>query len=73
MRTVKPPHPAPFPEATQTDGWLPPGGYADCLGWAQQNRDALEAYATQIEHEGTAANQLRQFLDAYLDETGATP
>jgi hypothetical protein len=51
-------------EVSAPDGWLPPGGYAACNTWSLQNRQALDAYASQIEHEGTAAEQLREFLEA---------
>lgn len=44
------------------DGWLPPGGYAQCTQWALDNRVALEAYAQRIARDGTAAEQLQQYL-----------
>ncbi len=44
------------------DGWVPPGGYDGCTQWALDNRAALEQYAQQVEEEGTAAEQLQQFL-----------
>jgi hypothetical protein len=47
------------------DGWVPPGGYDGCTQWALDNRDALEYYARQTEEEGTAAEQLRRFLDEH--------
>lgn len=47
------------------DGWVPPGGYDGCTKWALDNRDALARYARQIEEEGTAAEQLRRFLDEH--------
>jgi hypothetical protein len=47
------------------DGWVPPGGYDGCTKWALDNRDALELYARQIEEAGTAAEQLRRFLDEH--------
>jgi hypothetical protein len=43
-------------------GWVPPGGYTQCSQWALDNRDALSAYAQQIEEEGTAAEQLEKYL-----------
>lgn len=43
-------------------GWVPPGGYTQCSQWALDNREALTAYAQQIEEEGTAAEQLEKFL-----------
>ncbi|MCA0325330.1 MAG: type II toxin-antitoxin system CcdA family antitoxin [Proteobacteria bacterium] len=49
---------APAPAAA----WRPPGGYAHSTAWAEENREALERYAAGIEHEGTAAEQLQQFL-----------
>jgi hypothetical protein len=49
------------------DGWVPPGGYDGCTKWALDNRDALEHHARQIEEEGTAAEQLRRFLDEHPD------
>ncbi len=50
--------------ASPPDGWLPPGGYAQCSPWALDNRAALEAYAQRMEEEGTAAEQLQAFLVA---------
>lgn len=48
--------------------WLPPGGYAAANAWALENRQALEHYAAEIEHHGTAAEELRQYLqDADAD------
>ena len=44
------------------DGWLPPGGYEQCSQWALENRVALEAYAHRIAQDGTAAEQLQQYL-----------
>jgi hypothetical protein len=49
------------------DGWVPPGGYDGCTQWALDNRAALEAYALQIEEEGTAAEQLQHFLAQHPD------
>jgi hypothetical protein len=43
-------------------GWVPPGGYTQCTQWALDNREALTAYAQQIEDEGTAAEQLESYL-----------
>ena len=43
-------------------GWVPPGGYTHCSQWALDNREALTAYAQQIEEEGTAAEQLEKYL-----------
>ena len=48
--------------ASATGGWLPPGGYAQCSQWALDNREALTAYAQQIEEEGTASEQLEKYL-----------
>jgi hypothetical protein len=70
MRAVPAPRPATASKAAPTDGWVPPGGYPVCHLWAQENRDALEAYAAQVEHEGTAAEQLQQFLDENPTEEG---
>jgi hypothetical protein len=53
-----------------SDGWLPPGGYTDCTEWARDNREALEHYAQQIETEGTAAEQLQQYLAEHPELTG---
>jgi hypothetical protein len=47
---------------TASDGWLPPGGYDGVSQWALDNRAALEAYAQGIENNGTAAEQLQNFL-----------
>jgi len=49
------------------DGWLPPGGYAQCSQWALENRMALEAYAQRIAQDGTAAEQLQHYLAANPD------
>ena len=49
------------------DGWLPPGGYRASTQWALDNRQALEAYAGRISEEGTAAEQLQQFLASQND------
>ncbi len=43
-------------------GWVPPGGYTQCSQWALDNREALTAYAQQIEEEGTASEQLEKYL-----------
>jgi hypothetical protein len=56
----------PDPVATP-DSWTPPGGYQTCTQWSLDNRQALEAYAAQIEHEGTAAEQLQQYLAGQAD------
>ena len=48
--------------ASATGGWLPPGGYTQCSQWALDNREALTAYAQQIDDEGTAAEQLEKYL-----------
>ena len=48
--------------AKSSGGWLPPGGYTSCNQWALDNRDALVAYADRIAEEGTAAEQLHDFL-----------
>lgn len=44
------------------DGWTPPGGYAGSTNWERDNRLAIEQYARRIDEEGTAADQLQQFL-----------
>ena len=49
------------------DGWLPPGGYAQCSQWALENRVALAAYAQRIAEDGTAAEQLQQNLAGHPD------
>jgi hypothetical protein len=64
MRAVALVRPAPAALMTAPDGWLPPGGYAGCSQWALDNRAALDAYAARIDHDGTAAEQLQQFLQA---------
>jgi hypothetical protein len=48
--------------AKSSGGWLPPGGYTSCNRWALDNREALVAYADRIEEQGTAAEQLHEFL-----------
>ena len=45
-----------------SSGWLPPGGYTTCNQWALDNRDALVAYADRIAEQGTAAEQLHDYL-----------
>ena len=58
----------PEPQPVQAaDGWLPPGGYQASTQWALDNRQALEAYAGRISEEGTAAEQLQQFLASQND------
>ena len=52
----------PLQPVSAPDGWVPPGGYAQCSQWALDNREALTAYAQQIEQEGTAAEQLEKYL-----------
>ena len=61
-RTVMPQTLQAMKPVTSPDGWVPPGGYTQCSQWALDNREALTAYAQQIESEGTAAEQLEQFL-----------
>ena len=56
------PSPTLLQSASASGGWLPPGGYTQCSQWALDNREALSAYAQQIEEEGTAAEQLEKFL-----------
>ena len=58
------PHAAPAkPKAiVAADGWLPPGGYAQCTQWALDNREALESYALRVAEDGTAAEQLQRYL-----------
>ncbi len=63
MRAVSAVRPPAAADVSVPDGWVPPGGYAACNSWALHNRQALEAYASGIEREGTAAEQLLQFLD----------
>ena len=68
MKVVPQGRPAPAPSlqplrvVNAPDGWVPPGGYAQCSQWALDNREALTAYAQQIEEEGTAAEQLEKYL-----------
>ena len=50
-----------------SDGWRPPGGYEESNLWALENRVALEHYAQRIEQDGTAAEQLQQFLEEHPD------
>jgi hypothetical protein len=49
-------------DVTAPDAWLPPGGYGACNAWTLENRPALEAYARRVEQDGTAAEQLQDFL-----------
>lgn len=49
-------------QARSAGGWLPPGGYTQCNQWALDNRDALESYAQRVGEQGTAAEQLQDFL-----------
>lgn len=44
-------------------GWVPPVGYAQANAWSLANREALESYAADIAREGTAAEQLRRWLE----------
>ena len=65
MRVVPQGRPAPaqtMQPVHAADGWVPPGGYAQCSQWALDNREALTAYAQQIEEEGTASEQLEKYL-----------
>jgi hypothetical protein len=62
MRAVAMARPAPGVAVASPDGWLPPGGHAQCTQWALDNRAGLEAYAARIDRDGTAAEQLQQFL-----------
>jgi hypothetical protein len=48
--------------ANSFGGWLPPGGYASCNQWAIDNKEALVAYAVHVAEQGTAAEQLNEFL-----------
>ena len=50
-----------------SDGWRPPGGYAEPDLWASENRVALEQYAQRNEQDGTAAEQLQHFLAQHPD------
>ena len=52
----------PLQSVVAPDNWVPPGGYAQCSQWALDNREALTAYAQQIDDEGTAAEQLEKYL-----------
>jgi hypothetical protein len=70
MRAVPAPRPAPATDVVAADGWLPPGGYAACNTWALENREALEAYAVQVQSDGTAAEQLQRFLDSGPEPEG---
>jgi len=45
-----------------SDGRSPPRGYEECSQWALENRAALDAYAQRIVRDGTAAEQLQQYL-----------
>ena len=72
---VVPQGPAVTPQTIQAmksvlspDGWVPPGGYTQCSQWALDNREALTVYAQQIESEGTAAEQLEQYLASQSPE-----
>ena len=56
------PSPTTSEPASATGGWLPPGGYTERSQWALDNREALRAYAQQIDDEGTAAEQLEKYL-----------
>ena len=58
--------------ANASGGWLPPDGYAQCSQWALDNREALRAYAQQLDDEGTAAEQLEKFLAQQLPGKQAT-
>jgi hypothetical protein len=71
MRAVPAVRTVPAPDVPAPDGWLPPGGYPSCNAWALENRHALDVYAEGIENEGTAAEQLLQFLDAAPAANGA--
>ena len=50
--------------------WRPPGGYLQANDWALANREALEAYAAEVDGHGTAAEQLQQYLDAAARAVG---
>lgn len=63
MRATALARPGPAPAVAAPDGWLPPGGYDACTAWALDNRAALERYAKSVDQDGTAAEQLQQFLD----------
>jgi hypothetical protein len=62
------------PEAPKSvespDGWVPPGGYESATQWTLDNRQALDAYARQIEREGTAAEQLLRYLADHPEVEG---
>jgi hypothetical protein len=65
MKVVPQSRPSPtqrIQPVTAPGGWVPPGGYTQCSQWALNNREALTAYAQQIEEEGTAAEQLEKYL-----------
>ncbi|QTD46456.1 hypothetical protein [Ottowia testudinis] len=49
--------------------WLPPGGYTVANAWAMENHQALEDYAAHIAQQGTAAEQMQQYLEE--GESGA--
>jgi len=70
MRVVPTGRPLPARAVAAADGWLPPGGYGACTQWALDNRAALEEYAQHVERDGTAAEQLEQFL---ANREGAVP
>jgi len=72
MKAVPQGRPAPSRQvqpARASGGWVPPGGYTQCSQWALDNREALTAYAQQIQEEGTAAEQ----LEKYLAQSAAAP
>jgi hypothetical protein len=70
MRAVPAPRPTSVTQAAPSDGWIPPGNYPVCHLWAQENRVALEAYATQVDQEGTAAEQFKELLESHPTEEG---
>lgn len=76
MKVVRQSRPAsaqPLQGVVAPDNWLPPGGYVQCSQWALDNREALTAYAQQIDSEGTAAEQLEHYLAGQSSAKSATP
>ena len=62
VKVVPQSSPVSAPSAKVSVGWLPPGGYTSCNQWALDNKDALIAYADRVAEQGTAAEQLHEFL-----------
>jgi hypothetical protein len=73
MRSVAAARRTPVVDVTPVDGWVPPGGYGTCNTWALENREALEAYAASVKLEGTAAEQMQEFIDTSSAACGRPP